>query len=446
MQMPSSSVSIQLYNYGEIFTDFYKTYEQRYLYTETDGVRGGYMKIKIYFGYMFDNSAEMLIDGEWRIENQGIDLKDNVLTISAVSRLAFGTTALEDGIFKTKSLITEPLTAEDQGGDYTSEKEIYCEDIKNFCGNDNLKKLLDSVITNEEIKIEYSDKDNLLPGTASKSNAVKNTTSQIFQMCQNMLLCKMTIDRNDIVCFEAGYGAASGALYRLNMHNEPQLKKAATVSSITFGNVFEFGESKKFDGLFGDETYINIDPKYLPYSKTFTIPVDPVENYILKVGACFKGSGPGKRKYTLNSLTITSDNKMSANITVEGVPTTSTKINMCCVYMPKEEMSYSTVISSSFYGENCDITNNIGMPENTNVLVNYYANTNLYNIEQRGNPAIDVGDYMNMELKAHDENGNAKTQKVLILSDELTFDGVYSQKLQVRAINTEFENAEESEE
>lgn len=83
-------------------------------------------------------------------------------------------------------------------------------------------------------------------------------------------------------------------------------------------------------------------------------------------------------------------------------------------------------------GETCDIDNPCGIPISLDKIYAYYANRDIYDISMRGDPSIDVGDYVWIEI-------NNSMQKALLLESELEFNGSFKDNVKVRIINTDFE-------
>jgi hypothetical protein len=104
-------------------------------------------------------------------------------------------------------------------------------------------------------------------------------------------------------------------------------------------------------------------------------------------------------------------------------------------YAPKIDVVEDISVNSN--GAICDISSPFGEPSDYNKIVKYFSNRDLYTFKVRGNPARDVGDYVDVSLVNDDDTTTYK--KGLVLSSTLTYDGSFKEEVEVRIIETEFE-------
>lgn len=122
------------------------------------------------------------------------------------------------------------------------------------------------------------------------------------------------------------------------------------------------------------------------------------------------------------------------NIQVHYRSTTSS-VNATLKYCSMVDDIEETTVSTT--GSICDIESPLGRPSDTDKIVNYFNNRDLYTFYLRGNPARDVGDYVNVSLTNDDDTSTYK--KGLVLSSILSYNGSFKEECTVRIIENDFE-------
>lgn len=397
-ELPTNDMTMDVYNYADKYTDFYKAYSNE-----------GYTII-VYYGYKLDSGDEIILGGTFHLTDA--QLVDNILTLTGESLLSF--------IDEKGSMDIFNLKATDEGCIYilvsetSSSRGTYTVDLTtreefNISGEDIIAYLKDTVGIKITCNSEYTDK--FISNTWFNASYLEMIQSLI-----NFLLNRCFVDRNDYLHFDICNSTdviIGNHILLLNGLENPtysSTKKVRKFEATTTVN----GEIQNFYD--SGNTSSSSD-------KTYTYEMDCVNNRILKISMYSRGIYNIKIYpsyvavyYRSNSSSYYSDFDIDYCTVVEG---------------GLEEITVDT------NGVICDIDSPLGKPSDYDKIVKYFSNRDLYTFNVRGNPARDVGDYVNVSLTNDDDTSTYK--KGLVLSSILSYDGSFKEECTVRIIENDFE-------
>ena len=398
-ELPTNDIAIDVYNYADKYTDFYKNYSNE-----------GYSVI-VYYGYKLDSGDEIILGGTFHLTE--VQLVDSILTLTGESLLSFIDEKGSMGIFDLKA---------NEGGyiyvgvrdDYSS-VSTYTVDLTtrpefNITGEDLITYLKDKVGINITTNSNYSE-------IQATNRWFNSSYIEMIQSLINLLLNRCFVDRNDYLHFDVcnttnvengNHILMMNSLEKPSYSSTKKVKKFEIATSVngTSQEMFEEGNVSSN----GDYTYKQ--------------ELDCVNNRILSVSMRSRG---------IYWIKIYPD-----GLQVHYRSTTSSYsyyVNCTIRYCQMVEGIEENTVDTNGYI--CDIESPLGRPSDTTKIVNYFSNRDLYTFNVRGNPARDVGDYVNVSLTNDDDPSTYK--KGLVLSSILSYDGSFKEECTVRIIENDFE-------
>ncbi|MDD6483511.1 MAG: hypothetical protein PUF72_02925 [Clostridiales bacterium] len=442
MQLPVNTFTLELYNFNDVFFDFYLENEQKRF------------TVKAWYGYELDGGNEIIKAGTWYTSK--LSYSQNILTIEAQSLLNSANYSMKDDISITGDMTEKTGTVTMSYSANVSTATLNIIDyIKNLQGEKNLSQILNNALSVErrngtELNVNINPAD-YFDSISATGLYYELSTSAIIQSAQNIAACRCIIDRDDIIQYSKNGKNAEDIIYRQNIKSKPEYTRARNVSVVS-QSVWELGNTTNMFAENGDPVVYKTISGQLPMDYTLSIAFDPTSNQIseFEISMQSRYGTTSARSIRINSIRINENSGnivMYVNITIlefPGVVVGNTgKIMLSGQYRPIiSQVMNKTGVSSSPDGEICDIHNKIGTVVDTDKIITYYSNRDIYNIKMRGNPAFDIGDYLTLEMKERDEQGNRLTKEVLLLSSELTYNGAFTDNIQVRVIENQFEERE----
>lgn len=398
IEMPTNNVTIELYNYNDKYINFYRDYSGRTI------------EVVVKYGFCLSTN-ETIQGGKFYVNNVNLD-SENIIKIIAVSSVE-----LEDNSFSivynengdTDTLVWENPFVAGSEGNIISYNDMNVHNLQTTSYQDIINKT--SNITGIEFSIdaELANKNVVLPGGSTFN------TNDIIAYLINSSQLNIRINRNGLIAIDSDSKFLyKNKLYRLNMMDKPAYSQTKKIKSlVTSAPDYDLSGSELTERF--SDTQSGEDVSFYEFDYlTREVYQFASSTTIVKITRKMQD---GKRGYEVKHQT--------------GYP-----FSMSIKYKELLTDDQQTSIEYSDYGEVCDITNKIGAPVNTDRIKNYFSNRDLYDITMRGDPARDVGDYVFFEI----EKGNF--QKALVISDELTFTGSFSEKATVRIIKNDFETVD----
>lgn len=398
-ELPTNNVSIDLYNIGDMYTELYR------------GYNGEKHSIVVSYGYRLTSGDEVIRGGKFTLTDMQLS-DDGILTLTGESQLAFVDDKATLDLFDLKadednciSVVVNPesVTSGSTSVDLSSRAELQI----------TVSDLVAALSREAAVAISCSDE---YANTALNGVAINSDYISICQELTSFLLCKSYIDRQDVLHYDyrTTTSVESGAdILQSNSLDEPAYASAKSVRK------FEI-EATSYENTATATKTDSVEPE--EYNSRMYIDLDTVSN---KLKSCSMQNVYCLYKLELYKTYVRAYYRARAN----RAPT----INV--VYAPPEPLTENIQVTSS--GAICDIENSLGKPTNTTKIANYFNNRDLYTFNLRGNPARDVGDYINVSLSNDADTTTYK--KGLLLSSTLTYDGSFKEECTVRIINTEFE-------
>lgn len=407
--LPKNDLTLELYNYGGIYTHYYGDYT------------GQPIEITVKYGYVLESGAEEIQGGVFEVDTITLG-DDDTITFSAVS-------ALEKKANDSVAINSE------EGDDFvvfTGNSKIAKIPVETYASRfvTPCSKLLSRVAEETQIGIIITH-----DGVANKNanyTVGKNydvVVSDVVQGAINLSGALSMINRSGEVVYKR-YKINKYSIGMNNMLDRPvfargkQLKKIIASSSATATLGETTSESKYFfcDKLSsGYSALVRFD---WAESKVTSVAVD--RGSITEIREAYDDGVRWLKIFMTSASEIDDSGEYQQYITITRATITTPQ-------------SVSVDIPNIPYGEVCDINNPIALPADTDAIINYFANRSIYSVSLRGDPARDVGDMVFLEVSKSD------FQKALILESELTFDGVFTEDIKARIIKTDFADVETDE-
>lgn len=395
-ELPTNDISIDIYNYRDKYTDFYKGYSNE-----------GYL-ITVYYGYKFDSKDEIILGGTFHLTD--VQLVDDILTLTGENLLTFVDEKASINLFSLKANESGYIHLEITDSSATSgATSVSLSNRAEF--NVTAEDLITYLRGKGGISISCnSDYTNVLA-----SNSVFNAS--YLEMCQsliNLLLHRCYIDRYDVLHYDVctttsvskgNHILLSNCLGKPTYSSTKKVKKfeISTDSTGKSSSIFEEGESSSVHTQGYSWVLDTLNNKVMGFSLSGGKCIYYIDLYPEKIYVYYR-LGKGYVSMTITYASVTSD---------------------------VEELTVDTS------GTICDINSPLGRPSDTAKIVNYFSNRDLYTFNVRGNPARDVGDYVNVSLTNDDDPSTYK--KGLVLSSILSYDGSFKEECTVRIIENDFE-------
>ena len=393
IEMPTNNVTIELYNYNDKYINFYRDYSGRTI------------EVVVKYGFCLSTN-ETIQGGKFYVNNVKLD-SENVIQITAVSSLELE----ENNIDMVYNEIddSDVVVFEDSNGKRRVEyDEMYIHNLPEMSYLNIVNKISTATGIDFLMSEDFSGQTIVLPGDISFN------TIDIIAYLANMEQMNVKIGRNGeiIINHDADF-FYKNKIIRLNIMKKPS-----------------YNQTKKIKAIDISAPVYDLTGKII--TTTYQVNSETVSFCELDYSMCeidnFSCSS-NMQKITR----MIQRGKRGYEIEHGGA---HVNVSMFIRYRKLSSDMQKTTAIYSDYGEVCDITNKIGAPVNTDRIKNYFSNRDLYDITMRGDPARDVGDYVFFEI----EKDNF--QKALIISDELTFTGSFSEKATVRMIKNDFETVD----
>lgn len=404
MTLPTNTISVELYNYSDAYTDWY---------TGDDPP----VKIEAQYGYIL-TTAETISGGSWSVSD--VQIEDDLITITGVSSLE----KAEDGSFTIPDIADLPFTMYRNASGQTS--HVQYTDITEpdaLVGGDEIIAALDDTVPTEGNTA-------LSSITTFFSRGVSYSPGEAVQAIANGSLQRCIIDRSDTVVFDDSFPTMSRQILYKSCKSKIAMTKSNTVS------VTEITEPKEITSSDNSAATQTLEVAYSTSTgesafKTYTLYYEcdfyaytvyeitlnhASRNFLLQCGVFDLDDGRQIRGYM---LTFGNQDGPGATFTVK----------------PRTASTSSTSQTHSTDGTVCDITNDYCAVGDTSKIVSYYDNNLIYDMDLRGYPEIDAGDYIEVQ------KADGSYDTCLVLSHELEFSGAFTSAIQCRRITKLFEDA-----
>ncbi len=406
ISLPTNTVSIELYNYDDAYTD---------LYIGDDPPQ----QIRVSYGYVL-SSAETISGGQWVVSD--MQLSDQILTISGASTL-----------------------------EMSSDKTIVYGDVSNlpfvmFSGDSISLGALDyNDVTEPDVipnaRDVVSKINSIVPVTGNSvladtdvyiSRSAQNSPSDVLQSIINGTLQRCTINREDKVVYSTDIPSSTQVMY-INALSPYEITKAQKVSYIS-------AQSAKLnqpgsDGFSGvttiEQTYFTDEPSGAGISTYYYYHYFECDFYTYALYKVTFSRGASAYEVSCGYFQVRTGR------VIQGYRVKYYDRSAVVVTFSVYPRAASTQITSDTYnadGQVCDLTNEYCEFKDPDKLADYFGNTILRDIEIRGYPEIDAGDYIELQQK------DGSYDVCLVLSHELEFDGRFVSNIRCRAINKVFED------
>lgn len=417
-ELPRNGLTLELYNYDGIYTHYYKDYT------------GQPIKIEVKYGYVFGDGPEEIQGGIFEVDTISLG-DDDTITFSAVSSMEKLDADTEVSVYLPPDTNGEYVTLyENTANNYDDVTDMVQLDTwEDFweAHKPGPREVFAAIedLTSLEVNIRADD------FTAKTSFAMDRAVSIGAQeLLKGAIFLSnkcVTINRYNQVDV-ADYKIFNTAVKLRNMLNRSTLKRSKQLKEMRI-NVAEVNlvpdETAKRDFIFsfistGTDKYGNA-----------TYEADWAVDKII-YGVQYHGT---TQKPTSSRTVYGIDLKVQDGEYIYRIKMRYPQdgfSQMSCDYVEiNAESSKSTsVIPNIPYGEVCDINNPFDTSENFVAL--YFSNRSVYEVSLRGDPSRDTGDIVFLETS----KGNF--EKALILESELTFDGVFTENILARIIETDF--------
>lgn len=425
LTIPQNALTIELFNYDGAYDNFYKTYNYQNL------------QIVIQYGFCL-SETEVIAGGTFKIDD--VSLTDDILTIEAMSN------------FQTqKDYVYYPTTKQQVLYNSTTGGSTYLETMSG--GNITHFKLSESDLAeNTNITTEELITDIISTTGITLNNETGETTAtvpavetglfkigEIIPSLTEAFGYRLTIDRDDKLVMSKGGVTPLRFIKQFNMLEIPTYTRSKTVSEFTVDTTESKAAGAKtffaYDGDFEERgTAIDGSPWGLTTVYRHIIKVEDITKYSITNVDTYSNTGSTEGYIGRIYEVIRDDTTGLVTVIAEYEGSMQTKLE---IGLTERRVSTRLTAAATGEGLECDISNQLIVPQNLAIIKTYYSNRDLYTLDLRGDPSIDVGDYVWLSLT--DDNDFTTYKKALVLESELTFDGSFKDTMKVRIIDTDFE-------
>lgn len=390
LSLPENNIEIELYNYNGQYNDIYEQLE-----TQTS-------MITVQYGFVLSKN-ETIKGGEFYVDD--VSEEDSIIIIKAISLIEYYNNSDSIPIISFRY----PTTRVAYDGASVSNSLTIASQYTTYYFKDLMQPVANYV------KLKYSEIGNyeFIP-PADFDNADLLT---FLQKSANAYSFKFFNDRDGYINIYVKPNAPYRFLRAKNQNDKITLKKSKQISDIKLNSL------QKVNKYVEEEPYhkralIETEPGWEKYEVKF----DTYNKKIKKI----KESGNSFKYFEIDEP--------------------NQKIYFICRYTDDDVLiSYDiytetqeTTVNVNDIGTVLDVDNNGGVVD-TDILKKYFSNRLIYEVSMRGDPSLDAGDYVFLEIP---NKNQVDTKKALILERELTFDGSFKDWIKVRAIDTDFEELE----
>ena len=414
LSLPYNTIEIELYNFAGQYTHYY-----------TQDVVG--FKIVVEYGYKLSTN-ETIKGGTFYATSVEID-RDTIV-ITGASSLA---------LLQDKNV--DMIEFEDdkrilwQGNRDDSEGRLTDAEIEGQWGAFTVGEILAKAQT-AGLSVQASS--NIAEMEVYTGASVDVKLSDAVQYIANVAQCRFYIDRYDVVILTIGYSDGYGFVDYLNVKEKmllTQTKKVQYVdgtSCVAGTDTEHYSSDEAGEEIFSDES----GNRFI----RFTLDINFLEKHINSVSyygilreiyvqreandySGFSGFVRFPYEYKLCFVLRYFSSSSESRPYIQQLNTTTVT----------ENVSFQSEVYNTI-GEICDITNPYGVPQDIEKYKKYYDNCRTYEVVMRGQPELDVGDYVSLEMV------DGTRVMALILESELEFNGTFTDTMTVRIIETEFED------
>lgn len=389
LSLPENNIEIELYNYNGQYNDIYDQLE-----TQTS-------MINVQYGFALSQN-ETIKGGEFYVDD--VSEEDSVIIIKAISLIEYYNNS--DSIpvvsfrYPETRIVLDKTVFEDVP--INAEYTVYY-----------FKDLLRSMSSSIKIKYdEIGEREFIPPANFDSADLLS-----FLQKAANAYSFKFCVDREGYIYIYNRPNAPYRFLRAKNQTDKITLKKSKQVSDIKIKSLQIINKSVDRE-RYSMRALRPAESGGYEYSVEF-------DTYNKKIKQIRRGDTnffyieidePNKKIY----ITASSD-KEYVHISYD-------------IYTETQE----TTVNVNDIGTVLDVDNNGGVVD-TETLKKYFSNRLIYEVSMRGDPSLDAGDYVFLEIP---NKNRVDTKKALILERELTFDGSFKDWIKVRAIDTDFEELE----
>lgn len=395
-ELPQNNISMDIFNFDGLYTPLYEDYTNERI------------RIKVEYGYVLSNTTEIIQGGYFYTKD--IQNDEGILNIVGDNSL----TLIDDD--KSYSVNVGGGTIfSGSGGNL-----VTANDVTNDMPLVSFEFILADIVSYFNINvISNSDFNNM----KVLYGALSGKRKEIMQQMVNASLQKFIIGRYDeLNIISTTNSQASSKITLLNSLSKPTItmtKKIRQVEITAFD--LDLCETKTYTANTNRAPFVNF------------VDIENMSKMCLKSVT----TAPTYTSHNASNITSITRNATGYYVTTSlDISGTSTLI----LYLLTGDFP-KKVYPVNETGEICDINNNVAPPNSVEKVITYFSNRKMYEMNVRGDPARDVGDYVWMSQV--DDNDEDTYKKGLVLSSELIFDGSFKENVTVRIIENEFEAVEE---
>lgn len=451
-ELPSSIFYLELYNYDNQYIDYYKNYN------------GQPIRVTVKYGYKYaDGTTEEISGGAFNVTN--ITAKDKKITFECKSSLECVSDKVTIETIAEPSTQTVPITKgpTSSAGHSTTlctctvsnHSHIYEDTRQRF------STIIDSVTAATGLKIDHS-RTALADNSFIAPSAQTLTATEAFQYVLNANLPKAVIERDDTVkLYDIRDFIINDVLLDadilldndIELGAENDYQKYGYTPVLSANNmlgvpILEMSrQMKNIACSYPEQQYVNENaPTMVAHSGSnedyfvvwntdivdYAVNVNPADYEPVKIDVYAFGLQTDTIEVTRDNV----NNKFIVHFVKEPKRGTVDRYYRVDFYYVPIDKTTDTSIQYNDYGTECDMQNKLSEIMNYDKVAKYYSNREIYTLDVRGDPSVDVGDYVAVAINPGDE-----LRAALILSSTLTFDGSFKDKLCVRMIDTSFESS-----
>ena len=406
MTLPTSTIDITLINYNNVYDNFYKTYQNQNL------------KITVKYGFLLSgDNAEIIKGGTYYISE--MRLGDDDLVISGTTKF---NDVLDTVCISSDNIDNEVVLFEGE----IDANELTEADLNYQTRNIKFNELLNHV---SELNIDVISNETFNNYEGAIDVYSDYTLSDLLSYMFNIAQHKITINRDGAINISLD-NSYYGIFNEINILDKPLLTIAKKVSTIaaeinSLGTAVEkinnnyHSRSKEESIYIYDDLSFSKNNRLTGFNSTGSINILKITRGIVN-------------KYSITHTDTSDYYTLTGRTHGISVKRSSSGILQATFSNTLDTNKINYTYNSD--GQTCDITNRLGKPLNLNKIATYYSNQNIYELEVRADPALDVGDYISVKLP----KSNVYS-KMLVLENELRFDGSFRGAIKARMIENDFE-------
>lgn len=461
--LPVNSIFIELFNYADNLSGI-APYDWIYDDYETEE-----FTIKIEYGFRLSNGDETIPGGVFKATGSTKD--GNMLIIEGTSGLDIN----GETVVMTNNISDDETVLFELYGSY--QENVSYSELGLTSGDENTLQEREKIITGADV-IERIESAGIACQATDGVNGISlfnisddMTASEGIQYITNGTLQRCIISRDDTVVFSENAEKPCCTINQKVMYEKPTTERSSLIKNINVVSkdteTTETNTASLSYRHVSNAEQFGLDGKTAPkgvFVREYTYDyseyeVNHIEGQIIKVSRGLVreqktvyidlNSGTTVQSVTTtgidsagNRITSTGTVKIPTYTQVSEISTTKSRgISVYChgsdvptVYIRKKFTDCKKI--SEIYnsdGVTCDITNPLCVPKDNEKIRKYFSNRNIYSFAMRGNPALDVGDYVMLEVWPN------IYKKALLLESELVFNGSFTDKVKLRIIDTDFE-------